>query len=450
MKLKPRKFNLRLTLILIAIAAIAGGGIYYLVHRNGADSQSGAMGPGGPGRFGAQGPRPVSASEVKIKDVPIWINAIGTMIPKNLVTVRSRTDGELLKLHFTEGQVVKAGQLLAELDPRAAQVQLTQANGQLARDSAQLKNAQIDLERYRILLEKDSISRQQVDTQEALVRQYQGTVEVDRGLVAAAKLQLDYTRITAPVAGRIGLRQVDPGNIVKAGDTNGIVIIAQVQPITAVFSVPEINLPVITQALAAKEATVVEVWDRELKQQLATGKLLTADNQIDTATGTLKLKAEFKNEDNSLFPNQFVNVRLSAGTAKDAKVVPGSAVLRGAKGNFVYVIENNKVSSVPVQTGPVNGDQMVIEGKIRPGAQVVTDGADKLREGAEVNVISAEAREKATSDDGKRRRGRRGQGASIAEGNAAAPADEKPQGEGPPQSRSERTTREGGKPAAGN
>lgn len=408
MTLKPRKFNLRLTLILLVIAGLLGGGIYFIVTR--ATEPTGMGKPGGMGPGGAQ---PVAASEIKVRDVPIWINAIGTMIPKNLVTVRSRTDGELLKLHFTEGQMVKAGQLLAELDPRAAQVQLAQANGQLARDSAQLKNAQLDLERYRKLLEQDSISRQQVDTQEALVRQYQGTVEVDKGLVAAAKLQLDYTRITAPVAGRIGLRQVDPGNIVKTGDANGIVVIAQVQPITAVFSVPEINLPGVVQALAAKDPVVVEVWDRELRKRLAEGRLLTADNQIDTATGTLKLKAEFRNEDSSLFPNQFVNVRLAAGIARDARVVPGSAVLRGAKGNFVYVIENDKVSAVPVQTGPVEGDNIVVEGKLRPGMQVVTDGADKLRDGAQVKVISAEAREKATAEVPKKRGKRDGGKAST-------------------------------------
>lgn len=421
-----RKPKLRTSLILLAIVGVVGGGTYYIVnYRNGAD-QAAAGGPGGPGGPGGKGPRgaqPVAASEVKVRDMPIWINAIGTMIPKNLVTVRSRIDGELLKLHFTEGQMVKAGQLLAELDPRAAQVQLTQANGQMARDSAQLKNAQIDLERYRKLLEQDSISRQQVDTQEALVRQYQGTVEVDRGLVAAAKLQLDYTRITAPVAGRVGLRQVDPGNIVKASDTNGVVVIAQVQPITAVFSVPEINLPTITQALASNTPAVVEVWDREQKNKLAGGKLLTADNQIDATTGTLKLKAEFANENSALYPNQFVNVRLSAGTVVDAKVVPGSAVLRGAKGTFVYVIdEEKKVKAVPVQLGPINGDQVVIEGKVRPGSQVVTDGADKLRDGAQVNVISAEAREKATSDDGKRRRGKRGPNGSGGPGGPGADA----------------------------
>ena len=417
-KITPRK-----ALLLLALAAVAGIALYFLFApgKPGPEAASQA-GPGGfGGANGERQPRPVAASTVKVQDVPIWINAIGTMIPKNLVTVRSRTDGELLKLHFQEGQIVKAGQLLAELDPRAAQVQLTQASGQLARDTALLKNAQLDLERYRKLLEQDSISKQQVDTQEALVRQYQGTAEVDRGTLAAAQLQLAYTRISAPVSGRIGLRQVDPGNIVKSGDVNGIVVIAQVQPITAVFSVPEINLPTISQALAAKEATVVEVWDRELKHKLASGKLLTADNQIDTATGTLKLKAEFANSDNTLFPNQFINVRLAAGLAKDAKVVPGSAVLRGAKGNFVYVIEDSKVSAVPVQLGPTSGDQVVIEGRIKPGAQVVTDGADKLRDGAQVKVISAEERDKATADVA-RKRGKRGSGNGESTPPATSPA----------------------------
>ncbi|MDE2600573.1 MAG: MdtA/MuxA family multidrug efflux RND transporter periplasmic adaptor subunit [Rhodocyclaceae bacterium] len=415
---KPRfgKISLRLILIILLIATAVGAGIWYLVQRQG-DAKSGPGGFGGRGGFGGARVQPVSAGEVKIMDVPLWVNAIGTLIPRNLVTVRSRVDGELMKLHFTEGQMVKAGDLLAQIDPRPLEVQLTQANGQMARDSAQLKNAQLDLERYRTLLAKDAISRQQADTQEALVRQYQGTVEVDRGVVANAQLQLSYARITAPVSGRVGLRQVDPGNQVKSGDTNGIVIIAQVQPITAVFSVPEINLPLVSRALTSKEPTTVELWDREFKHPLATGKLLTADNQIDTATGTLKLKAEFRNEDGTLFPNQFVNVKLSAGTATDAKVVPGSAVLRGAKGSFVYVIgPDDKVSAVQVTAGAASGDLVVIEGGIEAGVRVVTDGADKLRDGAQVEVISAEARQKAVSSDGTRRgkRGQNGQGGSAA------------------------------------
>lgn len=409
------KLSLRLMLIMLIIVAAIGVGIYYLIQGQASTTGPGG-GFGGRGGFGGSRIQPVSASEVRVMDVPLWVNAIGIMIPKNLVTVRSRVDGELLKLYFTEGQMVKAGDLLAQVDPRPLEVQLTQANGQMARDTAQLKNAQLDLERYRTLLAKDSIAKQQVDTQEALVRQYQGTVEVDRGIVANAKLQLGYARITAPVSGRVGLRQVDPGNQVKSGDANGIVIIAQVQPITAVFAVPEINLPLVTHALAAKEATPVELWDREFKRQLATGKLLTADNQIDTTTGTLKLKAEFKNEDSSLFPNQFVNVKLSAGTAMDAKVVPGSAVLRGAKGSFVYVINEDKVAAVQVKAGATSGDLIVIEGNIAPGARVVTDGADKLRDGAQVEVISAEARQKAVSSDGIRR-GKRGQGGQGGSGN---------------------------------
>lgn len=445
-KLPSGKIRPRLLLVLLVLAGISIGiGVYRhltapgdAAQNGGSSGNGGAMrggpngsgGPGGPGGF-ARGPQPVAASTVKVQDTPIWIDAIGTMIPKNLVTVHTRIDGELLKLHFTEGQMVKAGQLLAELDPRAAQAQLLQANGQLTRDGALLKNAQLDLERYRKLLDQDSISKQQVDTQEALVRQYQGTVEVDRGAVAAAQLQLDYTRIKAPVSGRIGLRQVDPGNIVHSGDTNGIVVIAQVQPITAVFAVPEINLPTIAQALAAKTPTAVEVWDRDLKQKLASGTLLTADNQIDTTTGTLKLKAEFANADGKLFPNQFVNVRLAAGVIEHAKLVPGSAVLRGAKGNYVYVIKDSKVSAVPVTVGPAAGDQIVIEGPVRPGSQVVTDGADKLRDGAQVNVISAEAREKATAEVPKKR-GKRGQGAQGGGGGSPAGGGDKA-AEQPPQ-----------------
>ncbi|HTJ96480.1 MAG TPA: MdtA/MuxA family multidrug efflux RND transporter periplasmic adaptor subunit [Rhodocyclaceae bacterium] len=430
---KPKflgKITLRQTLVILAIVGAVGGGLYYVFKVGTEDSAAGPGGKGGRNGFGGSRTQPVSASPVKVRDVPIWINAIGTMVPKNLVTVHSRVDGELLKLNFAEGQVVKAGQLLAEIDPRAFQVQLTQANGQMARDQAQLKNAQVDLERYRTLLAQDSISKQQVDTQESLVRQYQGTVEVDKGVVAAAQLQLSYTKVTAPVAGRVGLRQVDPGNIVKAGDTNGIVIIAQVQPITAVFSVPEVNLPTVTAALASKDPTPVEVWDRELKNKLAAGRLLTADNQIDTTTGTLKLKAEFKNEDNTLFPNQFVNVRLFAGTAANAKVVPGSAVLRGAKGSFVYVIKEDKVSAVPVKTGTTQGDKIVIEGDVAEGAMVVTDGADKLRDGAQVEVISEEARNKATSAgkprNGKGRRGEEGSSKGSGEGKPAEASQSSP------------------------
>ncbi len=392
---------------LVAIAAIAGG-VYYWTSQ----PASQQAGPGG-GRGGnANRVQPVSAAEVKRADVPVWVSAVGTAVPRNLVTVRTRVDGQLMSLHFREGATVKQGQLLAEIDPRPYQVQLAQAAGQLARDTAALENAQADLARYRDLWAKDSIAKQQLDTQEALVRQSQGTVESDRGQVDNAKLQLTFARVTAPVGGRIGLRQVDPGNQVHASDTNGIAIIAQLQPMTVVFAVPESYLPAINQRVASGEEVAVEAWDREQKTRLAAGRLLTTDNLIDTATGTIKMKAEFANKDSTLFPNQFVNARLLLGVRKDTLVVPGAAVLQGSRGAYVYVVDGESaVTSVPVTPGPVDGGLVAVEGKLEPGSRVVTDGADKLRDGAKVEVIAPEARatkpaagEKKPGAGGKRRR----------------------------------------------
>jgi len=330
---------------------------------------------------------------VAIKDMPVWITAIGSAVPRNLVTIRTRVDGELIRVYFTEGQIVKKGQLLAEIDPRPFQAQLTQVNGQLARDSAQLQNAQIDLRRYQDLWAKDSIAKQQLDTQEALVRQYQGTVENDRGLVQNAKLQLSYTQISAPVSGRIGLRLVDPGNQIHASDANGLAAVAQVEPMTVVFAVPEINLPEITRRMASRETLKVEAWDREQKNLLASGKLLTADNLIDSTTGTVKLKAEFANAGSSLFPNQFVNVRLQLGVREGSTVVPTAAIQRGTQGAFVYTIDaENTVKSVPVTTGTVDGELTSVDSPLKPGEKVVTDGSDKLRDGAKVEVMTAEKR----------------------------------------------------------
>jgi multidrug efflux system membrane fusion protein len=379
----------------VALAALGGGYYYWSIHRPAADAAG--AGPGGRGPRGANANRtqPVSVAEVKRADVPVWIAAVGTAVPRNLVTVRARVDGELLRLHFREGETVKQGQLLAEIDPRPFEVQLGQAAGQLARDTATLENAQADLARYRDLWAKDSIAKQQLDTQEALVRQTQGTVEADRAQVDSAKLQLGYARVTAPVGGRIGLRQVDPGNQVHAADTNGIAVIAQLQPITVVFAIPESYLPAINRRLAGGEPIVVEAWDREQKTRLAVGRLLTTDNLIDTATGTIKMKAEFANQDGSLFPNQFVNARLLLGVNKDALVVPGAAVVQGARGAFVYVVDPaGAVSTVAVTPGPVDGNLVAVTGELAPGSRVVTDGADKLRDGAKVEVIDAAARAK--------------------------------------------------------
>ncbi len=342
---------------------------------------------------GGNRPQPVSVAEVRIADMPIWISALGTAVPRNLVTVRSRVDGELIKLHFREGQMVTQGQALADLDPRPFQVQLTQASGQLAKDAALLKNARLDLERYKELWAKDSIPKQQLDTQEALVGQYEGTVEADRGAVESARLQLAFAHIVAPASGRIGLRQVDPGNQIHASDANGLAVIAQLQPITLVFSVPESYLPALNRRIAGGDPVAVEAWDREQKERLAVGHLLTTDNLVDTATGTIKMKAEFANEDSALFPNQFVNVRLLLGTRKDALIVPGAALQRGAKGTFVYVVDGaGTVASVPVAAGPADGELLAVDGALAAGARVVTDGADKLRDGAKVEAVSPATR----------------------------------------------------------
>ena len=412
--------------------AVAGGlllaGIAAFFWLGGAKDRAETPGPGG-GRRGMDGrPMPVVAAEVRRGDIDVILNALGTVTARNTTVVKPRVDGQLQRIAFQEGQVVKAGDLLAEIDPRPFQASLDQATGQLMRDQALLANAQIDLDRYRTLLAKDSIARQQVDSQEALVKQYQGTVLADKGSVDNAKLQLAFTRITAPIAGRLGLRQVDVGNMVKASDTTGVVVITQTQPIMTVFSIPADNLGAVLKRAQASDVLQVEAWDREGKTKLAVGKLLSIDNQIDTTTGTVKLKAEFANADNALFPNQFVNARLRVETRKDAVLIPMAAVQRGTPGTFVYVVnpEEKKVSVRPVTLGPNTAETVAIEKGLEPGEQVVVDGADKLRQDAKVEVITPEARQAADDKgNGERRGGKRKPGGGAPE-SAQAGGEKRP------------------------
>ena len=341
-------------------------------------------------RSDANRPLPVTAVAAQKADIGVFLNALGTVTPVYTVTVRSQVGGQLVRVHFKEGQIVKQGELVAEIDPRPFQIQLMQAEGQLARDEALLKNAESDLVRYKQLLAQDSIAEQQVTTQESLVQQYRGAIKTDRGQIANANLQITFSRIIAPVSGRIGLRQVDPGNMVQTGDTNGLAVITQLQPITVVFSVPQDNLPAVLKRLRTKEILPVYAYSQDGKTLLATGKLHAVDNQIDTTTGTVKMKALFENKDNGLFPNQFVNVRMKVDTVKDATVMPTAAIQRGSIGTFVYVVKADKSVTVrPVQLGPTEGENVAISNGLTSGEFVVLVGGDKLREGTKVELAGS-------------------------------------------------------------
>jgi multidrug efflux system membrane fusion protein len=355
------------------------------------DGKAAARAPGrGGGRFGGGDPnraQPVQAVAARVGDIDIVQTALGTATALRTVTVKPRVDGQLQAILFTEGDLVKQGQALAQIDPVPLQVALAQAEGQLARDAAQLNNARLDLERYRKLLEQDSIASQQVDQQAALVRQLEGTVKIGQAQVDNARLQLSYARITAPIAGRLGLKQVDAGNMVRTSDASGIAVITQVDPMGVVFTIPQDTLPRVLARLAAGDKPPVQAWDREQKRLLASGRLITTDNQIDVATGTVRLKAEFPNAKGQLFPNQFVNVRMVVEVRKGVVLVPTAALQRGSQGTVVYVVKDDgTVELRPVATGPAEGQLSVIEAGLQAGERVITDGVDRIREGSRVEV----------------------------------------------------------------
>jgi membrane fusion protein, multidrug efflux system len=329
-------------------------------------------------------PVPVVVAEARQQDMPIYLTGLGSVTPIATVTVKTRVDGQLMRVAYVEGQAVTKGALLAEIDPRPFEAQLMAAEGQLSRDQALLENARRDLERYRFLSTKDSIARQQYDTQKSVVAQSEGNVEADRAQIETAKLNIVYSRITAPVSGRVGLRLVDPGNIVHAADTGGLVVITQVKPITVVFTIPEDQLPPVLEKIRAGERLEVDAFDRTFRE-VAQGSLLTNDNLVDQTTGTVRLKAIFENEDEALFPNQFVNARLLLDVIEKATVVPTAALQRTAQRVFVYVVKPDGTAEVrDVKTGPEYGDATSIASGLAVGERVVLEGADRVRQGARV------------------------------------------------------------------
>jgi multidrug efflux system membrane fusion protein len=388
----PRRKKLIIALVIGAVVLLLAVGV---VLRLVFASHAAAFGHGGRGggRFGGTGmggPTPVGVATIINADVPVIYNALGTVTPLRTVIVHSQINGQLTQVAFQEGQMVKAGDFLAQVDPRPYQAALEQAEGALARDQALLKEAEIDLARYQGLAAENSIATQQVDTQQSLVHQYEGTVKADQAQVDMQQLNLTYAHITAPVSGRVGLRQVDVGNYVTTADANGVVVITQLEPISVVFSLPEDNMPAVLSRMRGNAVLPTAAYDRSQTTLLAQGKLSAVDNQVDVSTGTVKLRALFDNKDHVLFPNQFVNIALTGDVMKGALVMPVPAVQRGAQGTFVYVVKPDDTVTVEVVTlGPQDGQRVVVLKGLKAGDKVVVDGTDRLREGAQVEIPAA-------------------------------------------------------------
>jgi len=394
---KPKKRGLIWVVFLLIIVGIAGYAVWFAGQpssapkgQGGGGGGFGGGGGGGGGRGATLGPVPVVVTTVARSSIPVYLPGLGNVSPFYTVTVKSRVDGQLMKLDFNEGDLVKAGQVLCEIDPRPYQVQLDIATATLAHDQALLDNAKVDQERYKLLVKTDAIPSQQLDTQNALVAQDEGTIKQDLANIESAKLQLVYSKVTAPITGVVGLRLVDPGNIVHASDANGMITITQLQPIAVLFTIPEDSLPQVTQKLRAGAHLPADAYNRDNSKKLASGMLVTLDNQIDSTTGTSKLKAVFDNTDNALFPQQFVNIRLLVDTLTNQLVVPNVAVQNGQQGTFVYVVDRDStVHLKPVHVGISTQTSSDILSGISDGDRVVVDGTDRLIEGAAVRVRKA-------------------------------------------------------------
>ena len=378
----------------VVILVVAGLGFWYFHGRSTSEADSNAApgGGGGKGRGGGYGQMvvPVVVATAQKGDFPVYLEGLGTVTAFNTVTVHTRVDGQIMKVNFTEGQYVRQGDSLIEIDPRPYQVMLEQAEGQLAKDQAQLHDVQVDFERYTLLFNEGVIPKQQVDTQQAQVGQYQGAIKADQATIDNAKLQLVYCHITAPISGRIGLRLVDMGNIVHASDTNGLLVITQVQPIAVIFTLPQDQLQQVLGKLYGSKSLSVEAYNRDDSAKIADGRLLTIDNQIDPTTGTYKLKAVFENDKNILFPNQFVNMHMLVDVKHDLMIVPAAAIQRGPQGTYVYVVSDGTTVNIrPVSIAQTTGNNVGVSSGLNPGDVVVIDGQDKLQDGSKVTTSTS-------------------------------------------------------------
>jgi membrane fusion protein, multidrug efflux system len=430
----PRRRSLLRRFLWLVLLALVIAGVVWWVLRH--------QQPTGGGRFVNTGPMPVGTATVEKGDMPIIDNALGTVTPLATVTVQTQINGQLTEVGFSEGQMVNKGDFLAQIDPRPYQVALEQAQGQLAKDQAALADAELDLARYKKLVAQNAIASQTLDTQVATVAQDKGTVQTDQAQVDAQKLNLVYCHITTPVTGRVGLRQVDPGNYIQTSSTTGIVVVTELQPISVIFTLPEDSLEAVLAQVHAGQTLTAVALDRSGNKAIETGQLSTIDNQIDTTTGTVKLRAMFPNAKLDLFPNQFVNIKLTVDTLKGTNIVPDSAIQRGAPGTFVYLVKSDQtVTAQPVTLGPDDGTKVAVTKGLNPGDVVVTDGADRLKDGAKVAItekangqpVQPSSGQSSDQSSGQHGRGQ-GQGHNHGQGTGEqgqAPTGQAPSGQAP-------------------